>query len=128
MLDETAAMHDHGRNMMPVSMFIHWTFAVAGSGDVFGHADAVTEGLLEQERCTPEITDSAVSADRSKRVMEIEVTVQASSEHEAIAVGQAAIRSAIHAAGLGTPWWPSHEDLVSLLPRDLQTTRLTSVP
>lgn len=112
---------------MTVSIFIHWTFTVTGTIDVFEHADAITEALLEQERCTPEIADSAVSADRSKRVVEIEVTVQASSEHEAIAVGQAAIRSAIHVAGLGTPWWPSHEDLVSLLPRALQTTVLVPV-
>lgn len=110
---------------MTVAMLIHWRFAVEGGGDLFEHANAVTEALLDQERCTPEVADSAVSADRSGRVIEIEVTVRASSEHEAIAVGQAAIRSAVHGAGLSTPWWPSHEDLVSLLPTALQTTRLS---
>jgi hypothetical protein len=105
---------------MAVTMFIHWRFTVEGQVDLFECADAVTTALLEQEQGTPEVRDSAVSADRGGRVMEIEVTVQASSEHEAIAIGQAAI----HAAGLSTVWWPSHDEVVSLLPTDLQTTRL----
>ncbi|MGH3834902.1 MAG: hypothetical protein ACRDSF_04235 [Pseudonocardiaceae bacterium] len=112
---------------MTVAMLIHWTFTVGGEADLLEHADAVTEALLEQERCTPEVVmDSAVSADRSERVVEIEVSVQAASEHEAIAIGQAAIRSAIHAAGGSTEQWPSHNQMVALLPTDLQTTRLTS--
>lgn len=111
---------------MTVAMFIQWKFTVDGQVDLFEHADAVTKALLEQEQCTPEVLDSAVSADRAGRVMEIDVTVRATSEDEAIAVGQAAIRSAIHAAGGGTAHWPSHDDLVSLLPTDLQTTRVTS--
>jgi hypothetical protein len=119
-------MHDLRRCVMTVGISIHWTFTFGGHADLFEHADAVTAALLEQERCTPEVVDSAVSADRGARVMEIEVTVQASSEDEAIAVGQAAIRSAIHAAGGGTANWPSHDDLVSLLPTDLRTTRVTS--
>ncbi len=110
---------------MTVAMLIHWRFAVEGGGDLFEHANAVTEALLDQEQCTPEVAHSAVSADRGGRVMEIEVTVRASSEREAIAVGQAAIRSAVRGAGLSTPWWPSHEDLASLLPTALQTTRLS---
>lgn len=113
---------------MTVAIFIHWRFTVQGHVDLFAHADAVTKALLEQERCTPEVMDSAVSADRSGRIMEIEVTVQAASEHEAIAIGQAAIRSAIHTAGGSTAQWPSHDEVVSLLPTDLQTTRLTSAP
>ncbi len=111
---------------MTVAMFIHWKFTVEGHVDLFGCADAVTTTLLEQEQCTPEVRDSAVSACRSGRVMEIEVTVQAASEYEAIAIGQAAIRSAIHAAGLSTAWWPNHDEVVSLLPTDLQTTRLST--
>ncbi|MGH3753573.1 MAG: hypothetical protein ACRDRP_12900 [Pseudonocardiaceae bacterium] len=111
---------------MTVAMFIHWRFTVEGEVDLFERADAVTAALLEQEQCTPKVQDSAVSADRGGRVMEIEVTVQAASENEAIAIGQAAIRSAIHAAGLSTSWWPSHDEVVSLLPTGLQTTRLST--
>jgi len=96
---------------MTVGISIHWTFTFGGHADLFEHADVVTAALLEQERCTPEVVDSAVSADRSARVMEIEVTVQASSED---------------AAGGGTANWPSHDDLVPLLPTDLRTTRVTS--
>lgn len=111
---------------MTVTMFIQWGFTVGGQADLFEQADAVTEALLDQERCTPEVLDSAVSADRGKRAIEIEVTVQASSEHEAIAIGQAAIRSAIHAAGGDTPQWPTHDDVVSMLPTSLETTRVTA--
>lgn len=109
---------------MPVDMFIHWTFVVEGRNDLFGFADAVTAALLDQERCTPEVLDSAVSADRETRAVEIEVTVRAGSENEALAVGHAAVRSAIHAVGGATPDWPSHAEVMSLLPTGLQTTRV----
>ncbi|MGH3869320.1 MAG: hypothetical protein ACRDQ4_25080 [Pseudonocardiaceae bacterium] len=111
---------------MTVAMFICWRFTVEGNEDLFEQADAVTEALLDQERCTPEVRDSAVSADRSGRVMEIEVTVHAASEHEAIAIGHAAIRSAIHAVGGTTAQWPHHDEMVSLLPTGLRTERVTS--
>lgn len=112
---------------MPVDMFIHWTFVVEGSGDLFAWADAVTEALLAHERCTAEVLDSAVSADRGERTIEIEVTVRAGSEYEAITVGHAAVRSAIHAVGGSTPDWPSHVEVVSLLPTGLQTARVASL-
>lgn len=111
---------------MTVAMSIHWRFTVEGDVDLFEQADAVTEALLDQERCTPEVRDSAVSADRSERAMEIEVTVHAASEQEAIAIGHAAIRSAIHAVGGATAQWPSHDEVTSMLPTDLRTTRVTA--
>jgi hypothetical protein len=62
-----------------VAVHIHWRFAAKRSGDLFEYANAVTEALLDQEQCTHEVEDSAVSDDRSKRVMEIEATVRAPS-------------------------------------------------
>lgn len=112
---------------MTVAMSIYWRFTVEGGEDLFEQADAVTEALLDQERCTPQVVDSAVSADRSERAMEIEVTVHAASEQEALGVGHAAIRSAIHAIGGATAQWPSHDKVVSMLPTDLRTTRVTAV-
>lgn len=109
---------------MSVGVFIHWTFKVVGGGDLFKQADALTEALLEQERCTPEVKDSAVSADRAGAVVEIELTVMAASEDDALAKGQAAIRAALHATGWGTPEWPTHDEMMSLLPTNLETTPL----
>jgi hypothetical protein len=113
--------------MMAVDMFIHWTFVVEGERDLFVGADAVTDALVDQEKCTLELLDSAVSADRGARTVEIEVTVRAASENEAIAVGHAAVRAAIHAAGGSTPDWPSHAEAMSLLPTGLETTRVASL-
>jgi hypothetical protein len=113
--------------MMAVNMFIHWTFAVKGQGDLLTWADEVTAALLDQERCAPEVLDSAVSADRGAQTVEIEVTVRAGSEHEALAVGHAAVRSAIHAVGGATPDWPSHAKVMSLLPTGLHTARVASL-
>ena len=110
--------------MMGVDMFIHWTFLVEGSGDLFEWADTVTQALLDQGQCTPQVLDSAVSADRDKSTIEVEVTVRADLEHEAIAVGHAAVRSAIHAVGGSTPDWPSHDEVMSLLPTALETARV----
>ncbi|RCW43118.1 hypothetical protein DFQ14_1075 [Halopolyspora algeriensis] len=112
---------------MQVGVFIHWTFTVRPehSGlDLFEHGDQLTEALLNQEACTSELKDSAVSVDRRNSVIEIEASVVASSANEAIAIGQAAIRAAIHASGGGTPTWPSHDELVTLLPTNLQTEEL----
>jgi hypothetical protein len=113
--------------MMAVDMFIQWTFAVEDEGDLFTCADAVTEALVDQEKCAPALLDSAVSADRGAQTIEIEVTVRAASENGAIAVGHAAVRAAIHAAGGSTPDWPSHAEVMSLLPTGLQTTRVEAL-
>jgi hypothetical protein len=50
---------------------IHWSFIVGEPVDLFDHADRVTEALVDQERCTPEVVHSVVSADRGERVLEI---------------------------------------------------------
>lgn len=97
---------------MTVGVGIHWTFRVIGDVDLFEHADAVTEALLEQEKHSPGVLDSAVSADRERRVVEIEVTAEGA---EAVATGQAAVTAAVRAAGA---------EVVSLVPTDLSTTVL----
>lgn len=99
---------------MTVGVAIHWTFQVVGGTDLFAHADAVTEALLEQEKLPPGVLDSAVSADRGRGVMEIEVTASGHSESAAVTAGQAAVTAAIQAAG------------GELVPTDLRTTLLAS--
>ncbi|MEY8040960.1 hypothetical protein [Saccharopolyspora cebuensis] len=103
-------------------MLIHWKFSVpSASVDLFEHADRLTEALLDQEECTPQFTDSAVSVDRGEGIVEVEASVKAATSDEGIAVGQAAIRTALHACGVSTPFWPSHDELLTLLPRNLET-------
>ena len=110
---------------MSVGIFIHWKFKVVSDDELFKHADLLTEALLEQERCTPEVKDSAVSADRGGAVVEIELSVVAASEDEALAVGQSAVRAALHASGWSTPQWPTHNEMRSLLLTNLETTPLS---
>lgn len=113
---------------MAVGMFIHWTFVVGPARpdvDLFEHGDRLTERLLEQEECTPELRDSAVSVDRGKGHVEIEASVEADTPEDAIGIGQAAIRAALHAAGTSTPNWPTHDELVTLLPTELKTDPMT---
>lgn len=100
---------------MTIGVAIHWKFRAAGTVDIFEFADRVTEALLELERSTPAVLDSAVSVDRGQRVVEIEVSSSGQSEDEAVEAGQSAVTAAIRAAGA---------ELVSLLPTDLRTTRL----
>jgi hypothetical protein len=100
-----------------VDVSIHWTFLVIGDVDLFEHADAVTEALLEQEKHTLGVLDSAVAAGRRRRVVEIEVTARGSNDAEAIATGQAAVTAAVRSAGA---------EVVSLMPTDLSTTVLAS--
>ncbi|MEU6131047.1 hypothetical protein ABZ805_17905 [Saccharopolyspora sp. NPDC047091] len=107
---------------MTVGVLIHWQFSVQSSTvDLFDHGDRLTEALLEQEVCTPELADSAVSVDRGRGLVEVEASAKADSVDEAIAVGQSAIRAALHACGVSTPFWPSHDDLLTLIPRKLAT-------
>jgi len=98
-----------------IGVSIHWTFRVISDVDLFAHADRVTEALLELEQSTPALLDSAVSADRRRGVVEIEVSASGQSEDEAVAAGQDAVTAAIRAAGA---------ELVSMVPTGLETTRL----
>ena len=78
---------------MTVGVAIHWTFRVVVSDiDLFEVANLLTETLLELERSTPGVLDSAVSADRDRGIVEIEVTTSGRSEDDAVATGQSAVK------------------------------------
>lgn len=100
---------------MTIGVGIHWKYRVVGDMDLFAYADRLTEALLALETSTPGLQDSAVSVDRGKGVIEIEVSAVGSSEDEAIVLGQAAVEDAISAAG---------GELRSLLPTSLETSRM----
>lgn len=107
---------------MTVGVLIHWQFSVQSSSvDLFEQGDRLTEALIAQEQSVPQLKDSAVSIDRGAGVVEVEASVVGQSADEAVAIGQAAIRSVLHACGVGTSFWPSHDEVLRLVPRNLQT-------
>jgi hypothetical protein len=80
------------------------------------------DALVDQQECTPAVKDFAVSVDAGKSTIEIEATVEDESFDSAVALGQAVIRAAIHETGAGTPTWPTHDEILSMVPTDLQTS------
>ena len=78
-------------------------FIVSGAADLDAHTDVVMDQLvaLEDER----ISDADVSVDFSKDSVEISVVAHADSFDEAVEQADAAIRTAIHAAGGSTAGW-----------------------
>lgn len=62
---------------MTVAAYLYRSLTIGGSADLFKYADVVTEALLNQDQRTPQVEDSAVSADRNALAMEIGVTVRA---------------------------------------------------
>ncbi|MFD5249016.1 hypothetical protein ACFWIW_31040 [Amycolatopsis sp. NPDC058340] len=109
---------------MGVTVHAHWVFIADGDGDLFGYCDKVMRALLEQERCLDGFVDSAVSADGGRAVMEIEADVSGDDLSHAIAKAHAAVRSALHSVGIGTPDWPTHGEAMSMVLKDLRTEQL----
>lgn len=109
---------------MDVRVHAHWVFIADGDGDLFEYCDKVMRALLQQERCLDGFVDSAVSADAARAVMEIEADISGDDLSQAIAEGHAAVRAALHSAGIGTPDWPSHGEALSMVLKDLRTEQL----
>lgn len=78
---------------------IHWTFCVSGDGDLSELGDAITDALIAQETPGSGLLDNAVSVDRGRGVLEVEVTAEGAAQHEAIEAGQRAVETALRVAG-----------------------------
>jgi hypothetical protein len=104
----------------------HWVFIAGTDGDedLAARGDRVMNALLDQENAAPGIADSAVAVGAGRRILEIEATATGESLSDAIATGQSAIRAALHTAGIGTPDWPKHEDVMSMVLANLHTEEL----
>lgn len=111
---------------MSTTMGGHWVFIADGDADLLAHGERVMEALLEQEQAAPGFADSAVSVDAEQRTMEIEATATGDDLSNAIATGQSSVRAALHAVGIGTPDWPKHEDVLSMVLAELSTEELAS--
>jgi hypothetical protein len=86
-----------------------WTFAVTGpcnADELAECAQGVMEALLELERCDGDLLDSGVAMDADEKTVVVEVTVQAASYPQIVERSMGIVRTAIHAAGHGTPGWP----------------------
>lgn len=73
-----------------------------------GTLEAQLDGIME-ELCGLGITDPWIGATMSTGEVDVSLQVEAASMDEAFVQAMATIRSAIHAAGGGTPDWPRFE-------------------
>jgi hypothetical protein len=70
-----------------------------------GGLEPQLDGIME-ELCRLEVTDPWIGATLSRGEIEVTLAVEAPSFEEAVAKALTAVRTAIHAAGGGTPDWP----------------------
>lgn len=108
---------------MSIRIHSHWEFIVETNGeDLFAFGDKLMHALLDQEQCTPEFADSAVAADAGRGILEIEADATGEDLSHALATVRACVRAAVHEVGIGTPDWPTHDEALSMVLKDLRTT------
>jgi hypothetical protein len=96
-----------------LSLEFEFTVENVGTADQFhDHGERVMQELLKLEDCDPDVTDSSVGTDYSDQTVTISVLVFADDEVQGLGKALAVIRSAVHAAGAATPFWPTVNDLV----------------
>lgn len=86
------------------------------AGSLADHVDQVTEQLVGLEDCTPELLDSAIGLEISTGSVDVDITVDTDLPEDALRIGLSCLRTAIHAAGGGTPDWDAadHDEHVVL--------------
>lgn len=91
--------------MIAVRLTKHFT--VSTTADLDEHTDAVMEELLKLE--SAELSDADIAASLESGEVSVSVVAEAPTFEEAAALGDSAIRAAIHAAGGHTPEWADVE-------------------
>lgn len=89
--------------------------AVTGPGSLEESVERVVEEFAKLEGCTDGLLDFALGANLVAGDVEVEITVEADALEDAVSLGVSSLRTAIHAAGGGTPNWdtlPLDESLV----------------
>lgn len=107
---------------MSINVPLGLTFRVDGPEDgeaLAQSAQTVMDALLELEGCNSELSDAGVAMDASEMTVEVEITASGGDAQESLERAMAAIRTAIHAAGYGTPDWPTQSDVRTYAPPDL---------
>jgi hypothetical protein len=79
----------------------------ASGGDIAKHFEAVVNAFFDIEHADPRILDSSFGFTmlRTHADLEVQLTVLGDSLEDAFVHAQAAVRTAIHAAGGGTVGW-----------------------
>jgi hypothetical protein len=75
--------------------------------------DRIMEELVRLAEVNPRISDPNIGADLAAGEIEFSLTVNAA-EQDVMKEAVTAIRTAIHAAGQGTPGWPAFEEAQEL--------------
>jgi hypothetical protein len=78
-------------------------------GNFEAFLDAVTEALADLEDVDPGITAADITATITRRRASIDMGIEADSLKDAIRLYLANTRTALHAAGCGTPNWPVYK-------------------
>jgi len=91
-----------------MSIAVTWQFIIIPDGvtDVEAEAEAIMESLVDLEQVDLRLSSSAVGLDLAVMTLDVEVTVRGDDYQDCIQHALAAIRTAIHSAGGGTPGWP----------------------
>jgi hypothetical protein len=112
--------------MTSVLVHSHWVFLPAGRfpDDLFAICDKLMQALLDQEQCNKAFVDSAVAADAEHQLVEIEANAVGDTLSDALATVHAAIRAALHSVGISTPTWPTHDEALSMVLKDLSTEQI----
>ncbi|MET9784433.1 hypothetical protein [Nocardiopsis alba] len=97
-----------GQLAVMVGTNLHVSFSHPVSQDEFhDYAARLMDELLALEECDNSITDSTVSSDADERLFTVEIVVRTDDQFEASEKAFATLRAALHAAGAGTPGWPT---------------------
>lgn len=82
-----------------------------------GEDDLAIEALLDatmEHLMLLDVSDPAVSASVTNNRIVVELVVDATSFSDALAKAETALRTAHHAAGMGTPGWAQHASIFDL--------------
>lgn len=109
---------------MSTTIHSRWEFLVKSGDHLFAFGDKLMLALLTQEECRSEFTDVAVAADSDRGVIEVEANATGDDMSDAIAIVRACVRAAMHEVGIGTPDWPTHDEVLSMLLKDFRTEEL----
>ena len=84
---------------------ISMIFEVSGDGDLDAQTDLVFEALLALEEEDQTLCDADLDVILSERLVTVRISVMGETLDVVLQTGGSAIRTAIHAAGGGTPGW-----------------------
>jgi len=86
-------------------LYLTLTAQLPDDADLLDKVDEVGEQLALLDARQRSVLDFGLAADVETKIVEAQVTVEAPTPEEAMALGLGLLRTAIHATGAGTPGW-----------------------